>query len=217
MIDLCIGIKGEDVKQLQIFLKEKGYYLGKIDGYFGKYTQIAVINYQKRMGLKPDGIVGPITQRAMGWKSGNKSANSGELSLKQKLEGIIGTFNTASELYNQISKCKYAFYYNDTFSNQEAILRLSKGIGINCTDYTQLLKPILEEMDYQADYVHGKVFCGKNWYGHVWLRIKGKEYPDWIYFDAVAVTHSGIKRALGQLCCVDGVKDVEINPKWLIG
>lgn len=225
MRDLYKNLKGEDVKQLQRWLKQRGYYSGKIDGDFGKYTQIAVINYQKKMGLKPDGIVGPITRRTMGWESGNThpdpqiklTPQPKELTPKQKLEKITGSFNTASELYTQISKFKYSFYYNDQYNNQRARERLSNGLGLNCTDYAQLLKPVIEEMGYQTDYVHGKIFCGKNWYGHVWLKIKGREHNYWTYFDAVAVTHSGTKRPLGQLCCVDGIKDVEVNPKWLTG
>lgn len=225
MRELYKGLKGEDVKQLQRWLKQRGYYLGKIDGDFGKYTQMAVINYQKKAGLKPDGIVRPITCRAMGWESGNRQPDpqikltqqSKELTPKQKLEKITGPFNTALDLYNQISKFKYSFYYNDEYNNQVARERLYNGLGLNCTDYAQLLNPVLQEMDYQTNYVHGKVFCGKNWYGHVWLRIKGKEYSNWIYFDTVAVTRSGVKRPLGQLCCVDGVKDIEVNPKWLTG
>lgn len=55
------GSKNEEVKELQQFLKNKGYNPGKVDGIFGKLTEDAVIMFQKDNMLAPDGIVGPLT------------------------------------------------------------------------------------------------------------------------------------------------------------
>lgn len=55
------GDKHGDVPLLQTTLSNMGYYKGKIDGDFGPLTDAAVKNYQKSIGLKVDGIVGPIT------------------------------------------------------------------------------------------------------------------------------------------------------------
>ena len=54
-------------KWLQTRLKELGYNIGKagIDGYFGKDTKKVVISFQKKKGLKPDGVVGQDTYKAL--------------------------------------------------------------------------------------------------------------------------------------------------------
>lgn len=69
------GKKGNDVKQLQRDLQAVGYYLGgKIDGKFGKYTDIAVRAFQKANKLTVDGIVGPKTRAALAAKKKQKAA-----------------------------------------------------------------------------------------------------------------------------------------------
>lgn len=59
---LTVGSKGLDVKELQQNLKNQGFNLGPIDGIFGENTKSAVIQFQKKNGLDPDGIAGPKTQ-----------------------------------------------------------------------------------------------------------------------------------------------------------
>lgn len=62
--DLQIGMYGEDVKQLQTFLSQKGYLRkNETDGDFGKITLGAVLAFQLDNGLTPDGIVGPATRK----------------------------------------------------------------------------------------------------------------------------------------------------------
>lgn len=58
-------MRGEDVKQLQTRLFNKGYPIS-IDGIFGNETLKAVKEYQKKQGLKVDGIVGEKTALALG-------------------------------------------------------------------------------------------------------------------------------------------------------
>lgn len=60
------GSRGEEVKQIQTVLKDRELYDGNIDGIYGSQTEKAVIQFQKQMGLTPDGIVGPKTLSAMG-------------------------------------------------------------------------------------------------------------------------------------------------------
>ena len=75
---LRVGSSGEEVKTLQTKLKRWGYYTGSIDGVFGSGTKKAVIAFQKKNGLTPDGIVGPATLKALGMQSsGGSSASSG--------------------------------------------------------------------------------------------------------------------------------------------
>lgn len=54
------GSKGKAVKILQVILGGL-----ELDGSFGPATQAAVIAFQKKQGLDPDGVVGPLTWRAL--------------------------------------------------------------------------------------------------------------------------------------------------------
>lgn len=61
------GMKGEDVRALQILLIGRGYSCGRwdADADFGTDTQTAVMEFQERSGLEMDGIVGPDTMTAL--------------------------------------------------------------------------------------------------------------------------------------------------------
>jgi len=59
------GATGAKVKELQQLLKAKGFNPGPIDGIFGTGTQKAVISFQKYNGLDADGVVGPLTWKAL--------------------------------------------------------------------------------------------------------------------------------------------------------
>jgi|GEM_PF-3327497 len=58
---LSLGMKGNDVTQLQLFLTQSGVYSGSITGYFGSLTKAAVIALQKKNSLQQVGSVGPKT------------------------------------------------------------------------------------------------------------------------------------------------------------
>lgn len=55
------GAQGPAVQQLQNTLKLLGYYEGPVDGNYGQSTEIAVLNFQKAIGLAADGVAGPST------------------------------------------------------------------------------------------------------------------------------------------------------------
>ena len=65
--ELRNGMEGEDVKELQSLLIQKGYDLGKwgADGDFGDMTEMAVRDFQMDNGLEVDGIVGEKTTAAL--------------------------------------------------------------------------------------------------------------------------------------------------------
>jgi hypothetical protein len=58
---LRVGDEGEDVRVLHTALNKKGFSL-TIDGTFGKTTESAVKELQKKSGLETDGVVGPTTR-----------------------------------------------------------------------------------------------------------------------------------------------------------
>ena len=70
------GSRGSEVTQIQTKLKRWGYYNGNVDGIFGSQTQEAVRYFQRKNGLKVDGIAGPETLKAMGIFSSSSSGSS---------------------------------------------------------------------------------------------------------------------------------------------
>lgn len=60
------GSTGGEVKEVQRRLQRWGYYKGSVDGVFGAGTKAAVVAFQKKNGLKADGVVGKATYKALG-------------------------------------------------------------------------------------------------------------------------------------------------------
>lgn len=60
------GSRGEEVRSIQQKLLQWGYFSGSVDGVFGQETYDAVVRFQKKNGLKADGVAGSDTLAAMG-------------------------------------------------------------------------------------------------------------------------------------------------------
>ena len=60
------GALDPDVVGAQVALRSHGLYRGPIDGIRGPLTKRAVRAFQRREGLRVDGIVGPRTRAEMG-------------------------------------------------------------------------------------------------------------------------------------------------------
>src|SRR5690348_1715363 len=56
---------GDDVRQLQERLLEMGFNAGRADGIYGGQTAHAVAQFQREVGLRPDGECGPETVNAL--------------------------------------------------------------------------------------------------------------------------------------------------------
>ncbi|MFI5798809.1 peptidoglycan-binding protein [Streptomyces sp. NPDC051677] len=63
--ELATGNSGPDVAEAQCLLRRAGISPGGIDGMFGPLTRRAVKAMQKRSGLEDDGIIGPLTWKAL--------------------------------------------------------------------------------------------------------------------------------------------------------
>lgn len=75
------GSRGNEVKELQMTLKELGYFTyPKATGYFGSITEKAVKKFQKDQKLATDGIVGKRTRGA----------------LKEEIEDMVSTMSISS-------------------------------------------------------------------------------------------------------------------------
>lgn len=66
---LNYGDRGPVVRDLQLFLRNRGYYFGRIDGIYGYRTDRAVRNFQYANRLRTDGIVGRNTWRILSNRS----------------------------------------------------------------------------------------------------------------------------------------------------
>ncbi len=76
VLTLKQGSRGETVKKIQQKLKRWGYYTGAVDGIFGAQTRKAVIYFQRKNGLTPDGIVGNKTLNALGISVSSSSGST---------------------------------------------------------------------------------------------------------------------------------------------
>lgn len=64
-VTVRLNNQGELVETIQIRLRELGYYTGETTGVYDKATRTAVIAFQKKNGLKTDGVCGTETQKLL--------------------------------------------------------------------------------------------------------------------------------------------------------
>lgn len=58
-------LQGDDVLTLQQRLLDLGFKVGRVDGRFGSQTELAVKEFQRNVGIPPDGTCGPATLKAL--------------------------------------------------------------------------------------------------------------------------------------------------------
>ena len=104
------GSSGDDVIALQKKLKNWGYYSGSVDGKFGAETERAVIYFQTKNGLDPDGVVGQATAKALGLTLTN-SGSSG---------GGSATSNSSGDVY-LLARCIYGEARGEPYKGQVAV------------------------------------------------------------------------------------------------
>lgn len=81
------GSYGDPVRQLQQALNQVGYSL-EVDGGFGKQTEAAVIDYQKKNGLVVDGVAGSETMGSLLGQIMGGGVSGGSSTSKQVLAGV---------------------------------------------------------------------------------------------------------------------------------
>lgn len=120
---LTRGTSGSDVREMQLKLKQMGYYMvGPIDGIFGRETESAVRAFQSGHGIRVDGIAGPQTigllnrLTSTATNAGGKTVgnNSGELNLlahavngEARGEPFEGQVAVAAVILNRLKDPKY--------------------------------------------------------------------------------------------------------------
>jgi hypothetical protein len=80
------GVISDEVKQLQNYLKQLGYNIS-VDGNFGSGTYNTVVQFQTKMGLSADGVVGPITWEALEQEVAKQLKLFSEINYDTELEG----------------------------------------------------------------------------------------------------------------------------------
>ena len=87
------GSRGEEVKKIQTKLKNWGYYTGSVDGIYGWQTENAVRSFQKKNGLKVDGVAGTQTLNAMGIFTSSSSSGSSSSPNEANIELLARVIN----------------------------------------------------------------------------------------------------------------------------
>lgn len=108
------GANGGEVKELQRRLKEWGYYKGAVDGVYGKGTVEAVKAFQRKNGLKADGVAGIETYKALGMNDSVRVLEN------NKKPNQSNSNYTSSDLY-LLAKCIYAEARGESYTGQVAV------------------------------------------------------------------------------------------------
>ncbi|MCF8011473.1 MAG: spore cortex-lytic enzyme [Clostridiales bacterium] len=86
------GTNGSDVIKVQNKLSQWGYYDGIVDGVYGTETYRSVINFQRKNGLNPDGVVGKRTWAALGYNVSSASSARASTSSRGSTMDRNGTY-----------------------------------------------------------------------------------------------------------------------------
>ncbi|PKL45076.1 MAG: hypothetical protein CVV41_03015 [Candidatus Riflebacteria bacterium HGW-Riflebacteria-1] len=198
----------EKIKKLQRALQAAGLYQNcRIDGWFGPYTEMAVMEYQRSNNIAITGKVDDKLLAAIIAKSAKKtvsqdaatkslasssfgqfmkptrncpSTDSRIVSLAKSLKGG-STYETMQKIFYYVrNKVSYRFYYN---SSKGALGTLSSKAG-NCCDQAHLLIALLRAAGIPAKYGHGTCRFSSGTYGHVfaYAYVNGK----WLLVDPVS-------------------------------
>jgi len=90
------GSRGSEVKNIQVRLKDWGYYTGKNDGIYGPKTEKAVRWFQKNNNLKVDGIAGEKTLSKIGLPTGKDPSKNSNSSYNANVELLARVINGES-------------------------------------------------------------------------------------------------------------------------
>jgi len=187
---LKIGMEGDNVIQLQKWLKNQGFYTGKIDGQFGNYTEQAVKNFQKFVGIKPDGIVGTVSQEYMQYLVSGKIQSN----------GYSGNSPTASNYSTTEAAYKYGNYYSNGYSSSNG-WSSGKGTG-DCWQNSYVLYNQLTASGTKARIIqYGNSYSSNHrsvevWNGNRWVDYdyRGNGYSNRYY----ATSHSSSAKVIAS-------------------
>jgi hypothetical protein len=143
-----LGSHGPEVKQIQEALQKAGLYRGPLDGDFGGGTHAAVLAFQKKSKLTPDGRVGPQTWEALFGKAAEIPAPTLiNEDLARRCLALTGAFETGTGVPDCFCGISGDF---DGQGISFGVLQWNFGQGS--------LQPLLQEMITQHEEIAQRVF-----------------------------------------------------------
>ena len=138
-----IGSRGTEVKNIQTRLKNWGYYKGSVDGIYGTKTKNAVIKFQKKHGVKADGICGPVTLELIGLPTGSSSVSGYSSSDYRLLARLISAEARGEPYSGQVAVGAVVLnrVKHPSFPNSISAVVYQKG-AFSCIDDGQFDKPV---------------------------------------------------------------------------
>ena len=107
------GYSGEDVINIQMRLRDLGYFNYKVTGYYGTYTKQAVKDFQKENNITADGIIGAETLEILYSSKAKRLEQQKELANR-----MVPTFASGfkyGEMLNWFDKVQYIIPRQTTF------------------------------------------------------------------------------------------------------
>ena len=124
---LYSGVRGEAVRELQTALISLGYLGGTPDGIYGTHTELAVKAFQKKNGLKADGVAGAKTQSLIYQKAGKtvggSSASAGSASSSSSASQAAASASSKSSSSSSKSSSSSSASSSGIFGGSYATLR----------------------------------------------------------------------------------------------
>jgi len=182
--ELKIGMNGDNITQLQTWLKNQGFYTGAIDGEFGNYTEQAVKYFQAYVGIKEDGVVGNVSRQSM------DDLVNGNIEVSESTSSS-GSYSSKSS-YSQSSYSGAAYgtskSYSNSYSYSSSGWSSGKGTG-DCWDNSNVLYSQLTSSGTKARIVQYPTSYSSNhrsvqvWSGSGWVDYdyKGNGYSNRYY------------------------------------
>ena len=180
-VTLKQGSRGETVKKMQQKLKNWGYYKGAVDGIFGAQTKSAVIYFQRKNGLTPDGIVGKKTLSALGMSSSTSSSSNptgsyseADIQLLTRLiygeargESYVGQVAVGAVVMNRIKSSSFPNTMSGVIYQRYAFTAVDDG-QINLTPNATARKAALDAINgwdpsYGALYYYNPATATSQW------------------------------------------------------
>ena len=173
------GSRGDVVKTVQRKLQNWGYYKGSIDGIFGSKTREAVKYFQRKNGLKVDGIVGSQTLKALGIVDNNNTStnnnySNADVNLLARLiygeargESYVGQVAVGAVVMNRIKSASFPNTMAGVIYQSYAFTAVDDG-QINLTPNATARKAALDAMNgwdptYGALYYYNPSTATSSW------------------------------------------------------
>ncbi len=175
------GATGSAVRTMQQKLKNWGYYKGSVDGIFGTKTKEAVKYFQRKNGLKVDGIVGNQTLKALGMSNyassestNNSNYSDSDLMLLARLiygeargESYVGQVAVGAVVMNRIKSASFPNTMSGVIYQSYAFTAVADG-QINLTPNATAKKAAQDAMNgwdpsYGALYYYNPATATSSW------------------------------------------------------